>query len=65
MITQQMPGEVARRLYEARDAGASEAAQQRILADALGEQYFQDRGRRAAGLSVELTDLGWVDIEAL
>nr|WP_179419751.1 hypothetical protein [Streptomyces sp. TLI_235] len=41
----------------------SEAAQQQILADGLAGVYFQDRGRRAAGLSVELTDLGWLDVE--
>ncbi|MFF2951500.1 telomere-protecting terminal protein Tpg [Kitasatospora sp. NPDC057965] len=35
MITQKMPGSVARRLYEARDAGATQAQQEQILAEAL------------------------------
>ncbi|GLW75008.1 hypothetical protein Kpho02_73050 [Kitasatospora phosalacinea] len=63
LITQHMPGEVARRLYAARDAGASESTQQRILADGLREQYFQDRGRRADGLDVVLEDIGWMDLD--
>ncbi|MFJ1709216.1 telomere-protecting terminal protein Tpg [Kitasatospora sp. NPDC088346] len=62
-ITQHMPGDVARRLYEARDAGASDAEQERILADGLREHYFQDRGRRADGLDVTLEDIAWMDLE--
>lgn len=63
LITQKMPGEVARRLYEARDAGASQAQQEALLARALQEHYFQDNGRRASGLTAELNDVGWLDIE--
>ncbi|MEV7218185.1 XRE family transcriptional regulator [Kitasatospora cineracea] len=61
IITQHLPGQVARELYVARDAGAGEAEQQRILAGALQEHYFRDRGRRAEGLSVRLDQLGWAD----
>ncbi|MFI5532182.1 telomere-protecting terminal protein Tpg [Kitasatospora sp. NPDC051853] len=64
-LTQLMPGEVATRLYAARDAGAGAAEQEQILADALGEHYFKDGGHRAASLGVELTDLEWIDIERL
>ncbi|MET8631018.1 hypothetical protein ABZW30_46310 [Kitasatospora sp. NPDC004669] len=46
MITQKMPGDVARRLYEARDAGATQAQQEAILAEALRDEYFKDGGRR-------------------
>ncbi|MDH6107835.1 transcriptional regulator with XRE-family HTH domain [Kitasatospora sp. MAP12-15] len=63
LITQKMPGEVARRLYAARDAGASQAQQEALLAQALQEHYFKDNGRRAAGLTTELNDIGWLDIE--
>ncbi|MFF1873201.1 telomere-protecting terminal protein Tpg [Kitasatospora herbaricolor] len=64
-ITQRMPGEVAQQLYAARDAGASQAEQERILAEALREHYFKDNGRRAQGLDVELNDIAWMDIEGL
>ncbi|MFJ9447001.1 hypothetical protein ACIRRH_34905 [Kitasatospora sp. NPDC101235] len=50
MITQKMPGDVARRLYEPRDAGASQDEQERILAEGLREHYFKDNGHRASGL---------------
>ncbi|MFD8754417.1 telomere-protecting terminal protein Tpg [Kitasatospora sp. NPDC059577] len=63
MITQKMPGAVAQRLYAARDAGAPRAQQEAILAQALGEHYFKDGGRRATGLDVELNDIAWMDVE--
>jgi hypothetical protein len=63
MITQKMPGSVARRLYEARDAGASQVQQEALLAEALRDHYFKDNGHRAAGLDVELNDLAWMDWE--
>lgn len=63
IITQKMPGEVAQALYAARAAGATRTEQERILADALQEHYFKDGGRRARGLSTELNDLAWMDVE--
>ncbi|MFF2748384.1 telomere-protecting terminal protein Tpg [Kitasatospora sp. NPDC058048] len=63
MITQKMPDAVAQRLYEARDAGASQAEQERILAEGLREHYFKDNGHRARGLDVELNDVAWMDVE--
>ncbi|MFE7528540.1 telomere-protecting terminal protein Tpg [Kitasatospora sp. NPDC057542] len=63
VITQKMPGDVARRLYAARDAGATQAQQEAILAEALRDEYFKDGGRRARGLDVELNDIAWMDIE--
>ncbi|MGW4898665.1 hypothetical protein ACWEQL_41500 [Kitasatospora sp. NPDC004240] len=48
---------------EARDAGAGQAQQEAILADALRDHYFQDRGHRARGLDVEPDDVSWTDLE--
>ncbi|WP_406085868.1 telomere-protecting terminal protein Tpg [Kitasatospora purpeofusca] len=62
-ITQKMPGDVAKKLYAARDAGATRAQQERILAEGLREHYFKDNGRRAAGLDIELNDIAWLDVE--
>ncbi|MFD5921776.1 telomere-protecting terminal protein Tpg [Kitasatospora sp. NPDC058201] len=62
-ITQKMPGDVAKKLYEARDAGATQAQQERILAEGLREHYFKDNGHRARGLDVELNDIAWLDVE--
>ncbi|MFJ7912609.1 telomere-protecting terminal protein Tpg [Kitasatospora sp. NPDC096204] len=59
-----MPGSVAQALYELRDAGATEAEQEELLANALREHYFKDNGHRARGVSkVELNSLNWMDIE--
>lgn len=63
MITQKMPGDVAKKLYEARDAGATQAQQEQLLAEALRDHYFKDGGRRARGLDVELNDIAWMDLE--
>ncbi|MEU1510029.1 XRE family transcriptional regulator [Kitasatospora sp. NPDC005748] len=64
-ITHKMPGSVAQKLYAARDAGASQAEQERILAEGLREHYFKDNGHRARGLDVELNDVSWTDVEGL
>ncbi|MGW4894744.1 telomere-protecting terminal protein Tpg [Kitasatospora sp. NPDC004240] len=64
-ITQKMPGSVAQRLYEARDAGATQTQQEKILAGALRDHYFKDGGTRATGLDVELNDIAWMDVEGL
>ncbi|MDY0816774.1 telomere-protecting terminal protein Tpg [Kitasatospora purpeofusca] len=61
-ITHKMPGSVAQQLYAARDAGADQAEQEQILADALGEHYFR-QGGRARRLDVELNDISWMDLE--
>jgi DNA-binding transcriptional regulator YiaG len=63
MISQKLPGDVARRLYDARDAGASQADQEQILADALSEHYFRQRGSRARSLDAEVNSVEWMDIE--
>ncbi|MFF8775244.1 telomere-protecting terminal protein Tpg [Kitasatospora sp. NPDC015120] len=61
-ITPKMPGSVAQALYAARDAGADQAEQEQILANALGEHYFR-QGGRARRLDVELNDIAWMDLE--
>ncbi|MCD0483595.1 telomere-protecting terminal protein Tpg [Streptacidiphilus sp. ASG 303] len=61
MITQHVPAETAAALFAARDAGASEDHQARILAQGLAHAYFRDGGRRATGLEVEFTGIDFVD----
>ncbi|MEV4436208.1 hypothetical protein [Streptomyces sp. NPDC049585] len=60
-ITQDLPGEVARELFAARDAGAGEQQQTVILARALGHTYFRDEGRRAHGLHIAFSDVEFAD----
>ncbi|TQE31960.1 hypothetical protein Sipo8835_21405 [Streptomyces ipomoeae] len=60
-ITQDLPGEVARELFAARDAGAGEQQQTAILARALGHAYFRDGGRRAHGLHIAFSDVEFAD----
>ncbi|MBK3543374.1 XRE family transcriptional regulator, partial [Streptomyces sp. MBT60] len=47
----------AARLLDAQTAGMAEDQLLQLTAEALGETYFRDNGRRAQGLEVELTDL--------
>ncbi|WP_369162365.1 helix-turn-helix domain-containing protein [Streptomyces sp. R02] len=56
-ITLALPPQHAARLFNAQDAGASEQQLRGLAAEALGEVYFRDGGRRAHGLDVELTDI--------
>ncbi|MEV8118559.1 helix-turn-helix domain-containing protein [Streptomyces xiamenensis] len=60
-ITQDLPGEVARELFAARDAGAGEQQQTVILARALGHAYFREWGRRAHGLHIAFSDIEFAD----
>ncbi|MFJ9473046.1 telomere-protecting terminal protein Tpg [Streptomyces caniferus] len=60
-IAQDLPGEVARELFAARDAGAGEQQQTVILARALGHAYFRDGGRRAHGLHIAFSDVEFAD----
>lgn len=62
-LTLALPPEHAARLFTAREEGATEDRLRRIAAEALGEVYFRDNGRRAHGLEVELTDLIDLDFE--
>ncbi|MQS17629.1 XRE family transcriptional regulator [Streptomyces kaniharaensis] len=55
--TQKLSGDVARRLFEARDRGASQQEQEKIIAEGLRDSYFTDGGRRARSLEVTFTGL--------
>nr|WP_303715394.1 hypothetical protein [Kutzneria buriramensis]WKX15984.1 hypothetical protein Q4V64_54310 [Kutzneria buriramensis] len=60
-LTLALPPGHAARLFQAQEAGLTEDELRQIAAEALGEVYFRDNGRRAQGLEVELTDL--LDLE--
>ncbi|WP_328535116.1 telomere-protecting terminal protein Tpg [Streptomyces sp. NBC_00344] len=63
LITQHLPPTYASRLFDAQAAGASEQQLQNIAAEGLQEVYFKDRGRRADGLLVELTDIDYIELD--
>ncbi|MET8568947.1 XRE family transcriptional regulator [Streptomyces sp. NPDC004783] len=62
-LTLALPPQHAARLFEAQEGGATEDQLRRIAAEALGEVYFRDNGRRAHGLEVELTDVAHLEFE--
>jgi hypothetical protein len=63
-LTVHLPPEYARRLFAARDTQAGDRELRAIIAEALKETYFQDRGTRATGLSeVQLNDIDYLDLE--
>ncbi|MCZ7430136.1 telomere-protecting terminal protein Tpg [Streptomyces sp. WMMC1477] len=64
-ITEQLPPNIAAQLLAAHQAGADEQQLAQILADGLGYAYFRDRGRRADGLEVELSDVDYCDLDLL
>jgi hypothetical protein len=63
-LTVALPPRYAARLFDAQEAGASDAQLQQIAADALREVYFQDGGRRAGSLEeVHFTDIEHLEFE--
>jgi hypothetical protein len=63
-LTVHLPPEYAQRLFEARDAGASDQQMRGIIAEGFKEVYFQDGGGRAMGLSdVEINDIDYLDLD--
>jgi hypothetical protein len=62
-LTVALPPQYAARLFEAREAGATEQQLRDIAAEGLQEIYFKDRGRRAQGLLVEFTDLEHLEFD--
>ncbi|WP_030343527.1 telomere-protecting terminal protein Tpg [Streptomyces sp. NRRL S-1022] len=62
-LTLALPPHHAARLFQAQEAGATEDRLREIAAEALGEVYFRDNGRRAHGLEVEFTDLEHLQFE--
>ncbi|MGW6602444.1 telomere-protecting terminal protein Tpg [Streptomyces sp. NPDC055036] len=63
-LTVALPPRYAARLFEAQEAGASDAQLQEIAAEALKEVYFQDGGRRAGSLEeVRFTDVEHLEFD--
>ncbi|WP_326594520.1 telomere-protecting terminal protein Tpg [Streptomyces sp. NBC_01803] len=62
-ITEQLAPADTAQLLAAHQAGADEDILQALLGDALGFAYFRDRGNRAQGLDVALTDVDYLDVE--
>jgi transcriptional regulator with XRE-family HTH domain len=62
-ITEQLPPATAAQLLAAHQSGAGEQQLRQILGDGLGHAYFRDRGRRAAGLDVEISDIDYLDVD--
>ncbi|MDQ1005580.1 hypothetical protein QFZ82_000064 [Streptomyces sp. V4I23] len=60
-LTLALPPHQVARLFQAQEAGVTEDELRQVAAEALGEVYFRDNGRRAHGLEVKLTDL--IDLE--
>ncbi|WP_030872770.1 telomere-protecting terminal protein Tpg [Streptomyces sp. NRRL S-37] len=60
-LTLALPPHHTARLLQAQEAGADEDDLRKLAAEALGEVYFRDDGRRAHGLEVELKDI--VDLQ--
>ncbi|MFE9099043.1 telomere-protecting terminal protein Tpg [Streptomyces sp. NPDC007264] len=63
-LTVHLPPAYAQRLFNARDAGASDQQMRQIIAEGFKEIYFQDGGARALGLSdVTLNDIDYLDLD--
>lgn len=63
-LTVHLPPEYARRLFDARDAGANDQQMRGIIAEGLKDVYFQDGGSGATGLSdVEINDSDYLDLD--
>jgi DNA-binding transcriptional regulator YdaS (Cro superfamily) len=63
-LTVHLPPTYAQRLFDARDAGASDQQMRGIIAEGFKENYFQDGGSRATGLSdVEINDIDYLDLD--
>ncbi|MFE5549909.1 telomere-protecting terminal protein Tpg [Streptomyces sp. NPDC056534] len=62
-LTVHLPATYAQRLFDARDAGASDQQMRGIIAEGFKEIYFQDGGGRATGLSdVEINEIDYLDL---
>ncbi|MDP9607880.1 telomere-protecting terminal protein Tpg [Streptomyces demainii] len=62
-LTVHLPPVYAQRLFDARDAGATDQEMREIIAEGFKEVYFQDGGARAMGLSeVEINEIDYLDV---
>jgi transcriptional regulator with XRE-family HTH domain len=63
-LTVHLPPAYAQRLFNARDAGASDQQMRQIIAEGFKDIYFQDSGNRAMGLTdVTLNDIDYLDLD--
>ncbi|MGW0210872.1 telomere-protecting terminal protein Tpg [Streptomyces sp. NPDC003233] len=63
-LTVHLPPDYARRLFEARETGASDQEMREIIAEGFKDVYFQDGGARAMDLSdVTFTDIDYLDLD--
>ncbi|MDC0771689.1 telomere-protecting terminal protein Tpg [Streptomyces sp. HD] len=63
-LTVHLPPAYAQRLFDARDAGASDQEMRGIIAEGFKDIYFQDGGSRAMGLSdVDINDIDYLDLD--
>ncbi len=62
-LTVHLPPQYARRLFDARQAGAGDRQLRGIVAEGLQEIYFKDNGTRARGLEVDITDIDYFDVQ--
>uniref|UniRef100_UPI002F9127EA telomere-protecting terminal protein Tpg n=1 Tax=Streptomyces sp. NBC_01562 TaxID=2975879 RepID=UPI002F9127EA len=63
-LTVHLPPAYAQRLFDARDAGASDQQMREIIAEGFKDVYFQDGGGRAMGLSdVAINDIDYMDLD--
>ncbi|MFD4860700.1 telomere-protecting terminal protein Tpg [Streptomyces atratus] len=63
-LTVRLPATYAQRLFDARDAGASDQEMRGIIAEGFKDVYFQDGGGRAMGISdVAINDIDYLDID--
>ncbi|MGY4974905.1 telomere-protecting terminal protein Tpg [Streptomyces nigrescens] len=60
-LTETLPPDISGQMWQAWRAG-DEDELQRLTGQGLGYSYFQDRGRRAAGLDVTLTDVDYIEL---
>ncbi|WP_326673364.1 telomere-protecting terminal protein Tpg [Streptomyces canus] len=61
-LTVHLPPEYARRLFDAREQGASDQQMRDIVAEGLQEVYFKDGGIRANNLEVTLNNIDYFDV---
>ncbi|MFF0171234.1 telomere-protecting terminal protein Tpg [Streptomyces prasinus] len=63
-LTVHLPPAYAQRLFDARNAGASDQQMRGIIAEGFKDVYFQDSGGRALGLSnVAINDIDYLDLD--
>ncbi|MFF7892467.1 telomere-protecting terminal protein Tpg [Streptomyces sp. NPDC007907] len=62
-LTVHLPPTYARRLFDARQAGAGDQQMRQIIAEGFKDVYFQDNGNRAMTLTdVTLNDIDYLDL---